>query len=272
MVKEPRHAGVGLNKIINSALADAAAAVKLRPVWVALASEDVEDQHKQTRLGPLWLLINYLAFTGAFVFLFQSEPTTNHAAYVALGFFVWFYIMEVINLSVTLFAREEAFIKGTTLPLSVYVMRLAMQSILRAGYALAGCIAVLLLSGAPPTWMWFGSGLALLLILAATPPAIVLFAFLGAYFADSRFIVSNFMRVGMFITPTVWTYAGSGGLRHYAYYLNPFTYFLEIVRVPIIAGVFPLRSFLLCLGITAILWTAAVYILGRFRREVVFLL
>jgi lipopolysaccharide transport system permease protein len=261
-----------MNKIISSALADAVAALKLRPVWVALASEDVEDQHRRTRLGPLWLLINYLAFTGAFVFLFQPEPTRNHAAYVALGFFVWFYIMEVINQSVTLFPREEAFIKGTTLPLSVYVMRLAMQSVLRAGYAMIGCVAVLLLTGTPVTWMWACSGTALLVILAASPAAIMLFAFLGAYFADSRFIIGNFMRVGMFITPTVWTYTGGGGLRQYFYFFNPFTYFLEIVRIPIISGVFPVRSFLLCLGIVALLWGAAIYVLGRYRREVVFIL
>ena len=51
----------------------------------------------------------------------------------------------------SLFAREESFIKGTTLPLTVYVMRLAMQSVIRAGYALVGCLAILLLSGTPLT-------------------------------------------------------------------------------------------------------------------------
>jgi len=55
-----------------------------------------------------------------------------------IGLLVWFYIMETIVQSTSLFTREESFIKGTTLPLTVYVMRLTMESIIRAGYAAIG--------------------------------------------------------------------------------------------------------------------------------------
>ena len=51
----------------------------------------------------------------------------NYPAYVATGLLIWFYMMEVITQSVSLFVREENFIKGTKLPLTVYVMRLACR-------------------------------------------------------------------------------------------------------------------------------------------------
>src|SRR5687767_7152833 len=94
---------------LESARSDIRAALRLRHVWIALASEDIGDQHRRTALGPFWLLINYLALLGTFVFVFNSgsESPADYSAYVAIGLLVWFYIMDTITLSVSLFLREE---------------------------------------------------------------------------------------------------------------------------------------------------------------------
>jgi ABC-type polysaccharide/polyol phosphate export permease len=258
---------------LQTALADLAEGIRRHRVWIALASEDIGDQHRRTMLGPLWLLLNYLAFAGTFIFIFdRGGGSTNYPAYAATGLLVWFYIMETVNQSVTLFVREESFIKGTTLPLSVYVLRLGAQSLIRAAYALSGCLAILIMSGAPFTAAWAWSGLGLLLIVAVTPAAIILFAFMGAYFPDSQYVVTNLMRIGMFLTPVFWVHDGSGGIRSVFYYWNPFTYFLEIVRNPILTGEAPAYSFALCCGIGAALWALALAFLGRYRKQVVFVL
>jgi ABC-type polysaccharide/polyol phosphate export permease len=259
-------------KIIKSALEDIKATAKLRALWVAFAREDIGDQHKRTLLGPLWLLINYLAFAATFIFVFERGWTSNYAAHVAIGLLVWFYIMEVITQSVTLFVREQSFIKGTTLPISMYVMRLSMQSVMRAGYALVGCLAILFLSGTGLSIAWLWSSAALLLTTLVTPAVVTVFAFAGAYFPDSQFLVSNLMRIGMFLTPVFWSYDGSGGIRHALYYWNPFTYFLEIVRVPILTGSVPVYSFFLCILMGLFFWTLASILLGKFRKKVVFVL
>ena len=106
----------------------------------------------------------------------------------------------------------------------------------------------------------------------ATPAFVVVFAFLGAFFPDSEFIVGNMMRVGMFFTPVFWVYSGQGGVQKYAYHWNPFTYFLESVREPITAGTFPMHSLAVtgyfCLG----LWALALLLLGLYRKRIVFLI
>src|SRR5689334_3135438 len=82
---------------LNGALEDIGRAIKLHRVWIALAHEDIGDQHRRTTLGPLWLLVNYLAFVGTFVFVFQpaGKDAAGYSAYVAIGLMVWFYLMEV---------------------------------------------------------------------------------------------------------------------------------------------------------------------------------
>ena len=253
-----------MHAIVASAFADLLAGFRLRRVWVALAAEDIGDQHRRTTLGPLWLLINYLAFAGTFIFIFHRGDTgPDYSIYVATGLLVWFFIMETITQSVTLFAREESFIKGTTLPLSVYVMRSVLQSVIRAGYALVGCLGVLVLSGVPVTAAWLWSALGLMVVLLTAPAVITAFAFLGVFFPDSQFIVANLMRVGMFITPVFWSDPGVGGLRGAFYRYNPFTHFLDIVRVPILTGEAPLRALGLCLAIGALSWVAGAAAAGQ---------
>jgi ABC-type polysaccharide/polyol phosphate export permease len=242
-------------------------------VWMALASEDIGDQHRRTTLGPLWLLVNYFAFAAAFIYVIRpNEGIVSYEAYVAIGLFVWLYLMETLTQSVSLFVREESFIKGTRLPLSVYVMRLFMQSVIRAGYALIGCGILLVISDVSlsSTWLWSLIGIGLILL--ATPAAITVLAFLGAFFPDSQFFVTNLMRIGMFLTPVFWAKIEGGGLRTAFHDWNPFTYFIDVVRGPILNSEFPFFSFLICCLLSLILWGGALALLGRYRRQVAFVL
>lgn len=252
---------------------DLKAGFAMRRVWIALAGEDIDDQHRRTTLGPVWLLVNYVAFVLAFLLLFgRWGGSSNMAAYISLGLLIWFYIAEVIGQSATVFVREEAFIKGTRLPLSVYVFRATLQAVIRSSYALAGCIVIMLLLGTYPTIGWLWAFLAILIIIAVTPAVTIVVGIIGAYFPDMQFVISNLIRLGLFITPVFWTPDSSSAAHRAFYYLNPFTYFLEIVRTPIISGAVPIRSLLLCLGTTVFLWVLGLYLLGRFRKKIVFVL
>jgi lipopolysaccharide transport system permease protein len=243
------------------------------PVWMALAREDIGDQHRRTTLGPLWLLVNYFAYAGTFVVVFgHNTAVPDFPSYAATGLFVWLYISEVVILGVTLFQREQGFIKGTTLPLTVYVMRMTMQSLIRAGYALAGCLTIIFLEGTPFTHLWLWSALGLAMIVVWTPAIILVCAFGGAFFPDMQFIVQNLMRLGLFVTPIFWTHLSGGGLRAILYHWNPFTYFLDIVRAPIIFNQVPAYALSISGAVILMTWAAALLLLGRLRRQLVFVL
>ena len=254
---------------LSNALSDIRGGIEQRRVWITLATEDIFDQHRRTTLGPLWLLVNYFAFAATFIFIFSPAPVDPvYAIYIGVGLLVWTYITDTITQAVALFEREESFIKGTTLPLSVYVMRLILQNLIRSGYALIGCVVILLLAGVTVTGAWIWSGLGVALVLVASPAVVTAFAFLGVFFPDSQFIVANLMRVAMFATPVFWGTADGDTLRSVLYHWNPFTYFIAIVRGPIVDGTAPLGAFGVCIAITLGLWALAVLLLGAFRRRV----
>jgi lipopolysaccharide transport system permease protein len=260
-------------KSIDGALADIRAGLRMRRVWMALAREDIGDQHRRTTLGPLWLLVNYFAFTGAFIVVFgHNAAIPDFPSYAATGLFVWLYVSEIINLGVSLFRREESFIKGTTLPITVYAMRMTMQSLIRAAYALVGCLVIMVLEHTPVTELWLWSALGLGMIVLWTPAIILVCAFGGAFFPDMQFIVQNLMRLGMFVTPVFWTHISGDGLRTILYHWNPFTYFLDIVRAPIIFGHIPTHALLISGTIILATWATALLLLGRLRKQLVFII
>lgn len=261
------------NPSVTVAIKDVQSGLRLWPLWIALAREDIGDQHRRTILGPAWLLVNYLMFAGVFILLFdRGHGILNYPAHVAIGLLVWFFIMELLTQSVTLFIREESYIKGTRLPYSVYVMRLTLQTAMRAGYGLIGCVFILLLSGVNISWYWLVSLLGMCLNLIAAPPVILLLALLGVYLPDSRFVVANLTRLGLFVTPIFWVYDGSNGAKGILYLWNPFTYFIEIVRAPIVLSAVPWRAWAVCLVLSALLWGAALVSFTRLRRNIVFVL
>lgn len=255
---------------LSAAFEDLASGLRKHHVWRALAVEEIGDQHRRTTLGPLWLLLNYLIFAGTFIFIIHRGDTsgTHYAIYVATGLLVWFFLMEGITTGVTLFVREESLIKGTTLPLSVYVFRAVLQTATRSAYALAGCALILVVSGASVTPVWAWSIPGIVIILAVAPAVIICLAFLGVFFPDSQFLISNLMRVGMFVTPVFWTDPGNDVVRATFYHYNPFAWFLDVVRYPIVANEVPVPQLMLCLGIGALAWGCALVLLGNLRHKV----
>ncbi|ODA68658.1 Teichoic acid translocation permease protein TagG [Methyloligella halotolerans] len=258
--------------IFRNAFSDIAAGLRMRRVWAALAAEDIGDQHRRTWLGPIWILLNYLAHVLTFVVIFQrGKGVEDFPTYVSVGMLVWMYISGVITSSARLFIKEESLITGTKLPITVYVMRLTMESLIKSGYMALGCLAIVLWSGTSIEIGWLWSLAAICLIVAITPAVIIIVAIAGTYLPDLQFVIGNVMRIGLFATPIFWAPGGSNA-RTALYKYNPFTYFLEIVRLPIMKGIEPVNSLAICAITGVTVWLIALFLLGKFRRQIIFTL
>jgi len=257
---------------LKVAVDDIREGLRKAPLWMALASEEIADSHRRTVLGPLWQFLNYLVYVGTIALFIGPENSKDFTLYVALGLLVWLYIQEIVSLSASLFLREESYINGTVLPLSVYVMKLTALTATRSAYALAGAVLIAFYIGITPTKALITVVPAVLLLLVGAPGVITVFAFIGVFYRDFQFIVGHVMRLLLFVTPIFWVHGGGGGLRGFLYHWNPFTHYLNIVRTPIIEGTVPTVSWIVTLSLTTLISICAVFLLGAFKRRIVFLL
>jgi lipopolysaccharide transport system permease protein len=255
---------------VDRALDDIRAGFKMHRVWMALAREDIGDSHKRTLLGPIWLLLNYLLFVLTLIYIFGGERP-NYAIYVACGLLAWNFISETIMQSVQLFILEQAFIKGTVLPLFVYVMRQTMRAVIRAGYGLIGVIIVAVVVAHPLTAAWLYTIPAMAMLVLTAPAVSIILAILGALIPDLNFFIMNFMRLAFFLTPVFW-YPGKNDFRQVLYDWNPMTHYIDIFRSPIVDGVLPVQSWQVSIVATILLWAVAILLLGIYRRKIVFVL
>ena len=185
---------------VSEAVGDLRAAWRGRRIAMAFAHEDVADAYRKTSLGPIWMLISYLLFNCAIVFV-AGHPADipNYIGFVACGLLVFQFMSEVISDGVTLFHREQPYIKGTTLPISIYVFRLTCRSMLRNAYPLAGAVGLLLYSGEIPNVAWLYAIAGIVLIILATPAVVTVAAIIGALSPDMGFVVQNVLRLSFFL-------------------------------------------------------------------------
>ena len=122
---------------------------------------------------------------------------------------------------------------------------------------------------ASATWLAALPGRAL--VLGPAPAVTLILAVCGAFFRDIQFFVTNIMRLGMFLTPIFWSHENAQGMRATLYAWNPFSHYLDMFRMPLVAGHVPLTSWLACLAMSGALWVVAILMLARYRRQIVFL-
>ena len=124
--------------------------------------------------------------------------------------------------------------------------------------------------------LWFGvfAGLAGLQIVPGLALALLNAVWVGlllgtvcARFRDVPPIVASVMRIAFFMTPVIWIPEMLGARAHLALY-NPFTYFVELIRAPLLGQVVPAVTWLLVLGVTAGGWAAACIVFTRYRARV----
>lgn len=257
---------------LTAAVNDLRSAWRMRAVAIALASEDVKDLYRRTFLGPIWLLVSYILFVASIAWVVGGvDGTPHYIAFVACGLLIFNFMSEVLGESSNLFQRESAFIKGSTLPISIYVMRLTSKTLMRSVFPLVGAIGFILLSGLTPTLSWGYALLGIVLLVLATPAVATVFATLGVVLPDMHFIVQNVLRLAFFLTPIFWDHAGDP-IRKFFFYWNPFTHFINIVRSPIMTGDPAEFSWLIAGVLTLAAWVLAIILLGRYRDRIVFML
>ncbi len=157
---------------------------------MAFASEDVADIYRRTFLGPAWSVLSFLLFVGSIVLIIgETSGIPHYMAFVSSGLIVYLTMTEVLAESSNLFQREMAFIKGTTLPISIYIMRLTSKTVIRSVYPLLAALFLVLVDGVMPTAAWFYSFLGILLIIISIPAAATVVSILGVIIPDMHFIV-----------------------------------------------------------------------------------
>jgi ABC-type polysaccharide/polyol phosphate export permease len=236
-------------------------------LWGTMGLQDIRHRYRRSVIGPFWLTISMGIMVGALGLLYGTifkQEMHDYLPYLAGGFVVWGLISSLILEGANAFIAGEGLIKQLSAPLSIYVYRVAWSHLIIFFHNIWIVFIAMLWYGKSPGWSLMLVFPALVLVLMNGLWMGLLFGLLSARFRDIPQIIASVVQVMFFLTPIIWKPSMIPG-RPLILDLNPFYYFVEIVRKPILGTVPDIGMWLGLLLITVVGWGIALFFYTIYR-------
>ena len=249
-----------------------------RYFWTHLAFSDLRSKWRRSFFGILWTLIQPLGMTLLLALVFSKifkADMVEYAPYILSGMVMWeFVIGSAIGGSLS-FVQAEAYIKQCQHPLAIYTLRTVLTNLIVLMLASLSLIAwVLVIMPQHFGWAWLAALSALPILLLVAWPMATLFAYIATRFRDLPHVLGLVFQAMWFVSP-IYLEAKTfrGGELHGLVDYNPVYHLLEIVRAPLLHGVWPvMENYAYCLGLIVCL-TILAWLVGRTaEKKVIFYL
>jgi len=250
---------------------------RFRHFLLALVRLDLRLRYRRSVLGVGWSLLNPIAMTAVFTIVFSNmlgSGAKDYAPMLLTGMAVWGFLKEAATVGSRSLIANEAYIRQSPLPYTLYPLRTVFGQAIHAGISLLVVVALLVMvqqSSRP------------LMVLPAVLPGLVLAfltawavatiaAFANVYFQDTQHMLEVAAQIGFFLTPIIYTrdVLDRQGLS-WVVDLNPVNLFLDLIRAPLLTGNPPeLGTYLAAAAVTGVLGLLAAGTTAWLQKRVVF--
>lgn len=240
---------------------------RLRHFWFELARHDIKERYRRSLLGIAWSLIKPGAMTFILTMIFSNVfaiSVQEYAPYLFLGLVTWQFFAESILQGCTSFGLGRTYLRVRKIPLAIFPLRVVLSAGIHALIALTSAIAALgLIRGHLDLLPLLALAPALLIMVMAAWSLACLGALLHAVYSDTRQVAEIALQVLFYATPVIYIPASltSTGWLRLLVECNPFSAFLELIRMPLLHGAWPtphaiLTAAVFATAISMIAWLA----------------
>lgn len=257
----------------NAGLSDLVVALLSWRIWVSLAMQDILNRYRGSVLGPFWITLStaITAFSMGYLYgiLFGIDRAT-YLPYFTTGMISWSFISMIINESTKILPDSKPFMENIQVPCIVYIFRLILRNVVILAHTLPVFITIAFIYQ-----MRINANILLLI------PALLvlclngllfgtLIAFISTRYPDFVSIVSSILQVLFFVTPVMWSPTVLPKQFHIFLYVNPFYYYVNLIRNPLLGISFE-RTDLIGVGILTLFGVLLfIPVLKKYSRRVIF--
>ncbi len=241
-------------------------------LWMYLSWSDIRIRYRGSYLGPLWITLSMILFIASFSVVYArlfTQSIQSYVPFLASGYVLWLLISGAITEATCLFIDSGDLIREIKLPYFLHVFRLIWRQTLVFLHNFVVTILVLLYFQISISWhqLLFIPGF--VLGLCALTFMSLLLALLGAKYRDVPPIVQSLLQIVFFVSPISWQphLIGKASL---IVHLNPFTYFLDITRAPLLGQLPEMQSWIFCASFTLLLGILTFWIFQRKQYSIPF--
>ena len=243
-----------------------------RELWLAIGWYDIRKRYRRSVLGPFWITISMGVLIVALTFLYVpliGRNVDRYAPYVGFGFIAWQLVSMLVTESCNVFIVNSPTIRQLPAPLSVYIYEMIWKNLLILAHNLLIYVLIVLIFGLWPTWVTLLAIPGTLLVCLNAVWAGMLLGPLCARFRDIPPVMATIVQMMFLLTPILWRPDQVPG-REVLVVFNPFYYFVEVIREPLLGNAPTAFIWTVALLITAVGFLLAIPFYSRFRDRVAY--
>ncbi|MCF7983335.1 MAG: ABC transporter permease [Thiohalocapsa sp.] len=251
----------------QKAVADIVGGWRRRSLWGTMGLQDIRQRYRRSVIGPFWLTISMGVMVAALGVLYGAifgQELGDYLPYLAAGFVTWGLVSSMVLDGGRAFISGEGLIKQLNAPLSVHVYRQVWGNLIVFLHNIWIYFLVAMWFGQYPSWTTLLVVPAIAIILVNGMWMGLLLGLLSTRFRDIPQIIGSVVQVMFFITPIIWKTDMLPG-RALFLDLNPFYYYVQLVRAPMMGHLPSLEIIAGVVLLTVLGWGAALFFYTAYR-------
>jgi len=242
-------------------------------VWHLLGVNELRRRYRRSRLGQTWvtmttaLLIGALGFTYSVLF---RQPLASLLPWIGIGMIVWAYFSAIANECTAIFTAHGPYYLNQKMVLSVSIISVIYRNAIILAHNMVIAVVVIILFGVPVNWNTLALAPGLLICWLALLCAGYVLGMICTRFRDAAQIVENVVQIAFFVTPIMWKPEFLPPEVRFIADYNPFALFISLLRNPLLGEPVALGSWAAALAVTTVGGLAALWVIGRYERRVIF--
>jgi len=233
---------------------------------------DTKARYRRSILGPFWMVLSTAVSVAGLGFLWSSllkDDPSKLVPSLTIGLVIWQFISGCILESPSVFVRYAHFIRNIKVSFFIFPLQLLLRQLISFGHNAIVMIVVVLYFIPQLNIVQLLVIPGLLLVLANLCWITLLLAMLGARFRDFEQIIGAVMPLMFFLSPVIYR-PSQLAFGQIIVWLNPFSYFITLIRDPITGLVPPPFVYAVMLAALLIGGLFTVYQFGKHRKNIPF--
>jgi ABC-type polysaccharide/polyol phosphate export permease len=217
---------------------------------IFLAWSDTKARYKKSIIGPFWpVLTNLIGILGLGIVwaTLLKEDINTFVPSLTLGLVAWQLISGVLIDGPICFYRQAGMIKNVAIPAWFFVLRLVARHTINLLHNLVIVVGVILYFNLPitvTTWLVVPG---LILVILNLFWIMFMLGLLGARFRDIEHLINSVVPLLFFISPVIFR-ADRLPVSMDIIWFNPLSYFIEVIRAPVLGAVPSLTAYVVLVG------------------------
>jgi ABC-type polysaccharide/polyol phosphate export permease len=241
---------------------DLFAAIGERDLWLFLAVQDIRLRYRRSKIGPFWITLTMAIFCLSLGVIYSQlfkADIKEYLPFLSIGFIFWGLISGLLGVCPNLYVEHAAYIKDIKTNLFTVLFRVVTQHLITFAHNILILIFIYLYFSINPGFTALIAIPGFVLVLLNLMAAGFSLSIIGARFRDVALITQNLIQVLFFITPIVWLprLIPEGS---WVALVNPFAYYLDLTRSPLLGHAPAPESWLVALGTLVILTFIAAWL------------